>query len=32
MEKNFQNHVDKRIREMHERMRNSRLRKKWKKI
>ncbi len=28
MEKNFQNHVDKRIRELHERMRNNKLRKK----
>lgn len=28
MEKKFQNHVDKRIRELHERMRNNKLRKK----
>lgn len=28
MEKNFQNHVDKRIRELHERMRNNKLKKK----
>ena len=27
MEKNYQNHVDKRIRELHERMRNNKFRK-----
>ena len=27
MEKNFQNHIDKRIRELHERMRNNKLKK-----
>jgi hypothetical protein len=30
MEKNYENHVDKRIREIHERMRNSRLKRKCK--
>jgi hypothetical protein len=30
MDKNYENHVDRRIREMHERMRNNRYRKKRK--